>query len=145
MLLIKIIHLIIVISILIIPFLKKKKYNIIKFGYLFSIPLLWSHWFFLQEYCSLTVIDNYLSGKDPFKGNSFITQILKPIFLLPKNSNYYVGKLIWFITILLWCKIIYYFIKNDFKELKIIFKRPNIQKAILDIKIIKNKLKKMFN
>ena len=86
------------------------------------MPVMWAHWYLLYGFCSLTLLENYLSGRDPFHGNGFVNKLLKPMFLFPNNKPYIINISIWIISILLWLKVIYDFVKDDYKELKFLKK-----------------------
>ena len=110
--LIKIIHFLIIILILIIPFLNTKKNIIVKTLYAIIIPTIWIHWYLSMGFCSLTFLDNYISGRNLYHGNGYVNQLLEPIFLFPKNKPYIINNLIWIISILLWIKVVHDIIKN---------------------------------
>jgi len=119
---INIIHLFIIIIALIIPFLNTKKYILIKSYYLIVIPVIWAHWYLSMGYCSLTMLDNYLNGRNLLHGNGFVNKLLEPIFLFPKNKPYLINNIIWVTSILLWLKIVYDFIKDDYYNSKYLIK-----------------------
>tara|TARA_Y100000593_G_C4297764_1_gene331578 strand:- start:1272 stop:1673 length:402 start_codon:yes stop_codon:yes gene_type:complete len=119
---INIIHLFIIIIALIIPFLNTKKYILIKSYYLIVIPVIWAHWYLSMGYCSLTMLDNYINGRNLLHGNGFVNKLLEPIFLFPKNKPYLINNIIWITSILLWLKIVYDFIKDDYYNFKYLIK-----------------------
>ena len=105
-LIIKLLHLIIILLTLIVPFLSSK-YLLLKLMYIFYIPILWFHWYLSNGLCSLTVLDNYLNNRDLFNGKGFISKIIEPIYLFPNDKEYIINKIIWITTIILWIKTIY--------------------------------------
>ena len=122
--LIKIIHLLVIILIVGIPFLNTHKYYIVKLGYIIIIPNIWIHWYLGSGLCILTVIDNYISGRDLHDGDGFVNRILEPIFLFTKNKPFIINILLWIITGLLWIKVIYdIFNAKETKELYFFIKK----------------------
>ena len=105
-LIVKLIHLLVIIFTITVPFLSKK-YILLKFMYIFYIPILMFHWYIGNGMCSLTLLDNYLNGRDLFKGKGFISSIIEPIYLFPNGKEYILNRIIWIVTILLWFKALY--------------------------------------
>lgn len=115
---IKIFHFLIILLIVIVPFINTKKYIVLKAYYLVLIPAIWIHWYLSFGYCSLTLLDNYLSGKDLYSTDGFVNKLLEPIFLFPKDKPFIINNVIWVVSITLWFKVLYDFLKNDYENLK---------------------------
>lgn len=103
---VKLLHSIVILLTLIVPFLSNQ-YILFKIMYVIYIPFLWLQWYLSKGLCSLTVLDNYINGRDLFNGKGFISSIIEPIFLFPNNKDYIINKIIWITTIVLWIKTIY--------------------------------------
>ena len=103
---IKLLHLIVILLTIAVPFLPNE-YILLKVMYIFYIPFLCSHWYLSNGMCSLTVLDNYINGRDLFNGKGFISSIIEPIYLFPNNQEHIISCIIWITTILLWLKAIY--------------------------------------
>ena len=105
-LIVKLIHLIVIILTISVPFLSQK-YILLKIMFLFYMPILWFHWYIGNGLCSLTILDNYLNGRHLFEGKGFISKIIEPVYLFPNNKEYILNRIIWIVSILLWIKVIY--------------------------------------
>lgn len=105
---IDLIHLLIILFITLIPFIKTDKNNIkFKYLYIFLIPIMWLHWYLCFGHCALTVFDNWINGRDLFSGDGFIYRALTDIFLITKSNYCLINYMIWIISISLWLKVVY--------------------------------------
>ena len=140
----ELIHFIVFLAIISVPFIKIRKNHTkqriivlrLKIVYLILIPFIWLHWYYRYDHCSFTIIENFLAGKNIRDSNLLLSRILKPIFNLHKNSSNFEGMTLWGITIFLWLKILIDFIKNDYKNFKLLLKDPVYNKIINSFKIL---------
>jgi hypothetical protein len=112
--LIKIIHLILFLLIVVVPFTNKVP---LLFMYSFCIPFLLSHWGLNNDVCSLTVAEEILTKKiyGEYDESECITcQIIKPVYKLVETKEQFSG-IIWTITLILWMIVmfkLYYMVQN---------------------------------
>ena len=104
---VRIIHIIVVILILYIPFTKNEKY--LDF-YIIVVPFLFFHWAVNDDTCVLTVIERRLRNADK-KEDTFLHQIISPIYKLPNHQLGILSK-----TIVL---CLYYYVLLKTKKVKI--------------------------
>ena len=124
---IDLIHFIIILFIILIPFLNNKKWIEIKILYLFIIPIMWLHWYMCFGHCALTLLDNYLNNRDLFSNEGFVYNFLDKIFSLTNSDIKTINYLIWLCSILLWIKV-YYDTKLNIKKKIINFIKKTYKK-----------------
>lgn len=107
MILIKLIHCVVIIIILYIPF-SSNQYLLELYSIL--IPFIVLHWLLNNNICCLTLLESYLTGKEYSK--TFIGRIIEPIYSI-NNTKIYI------ITFLLYGYALYQLKESPFK----IFKR----------------------
>lgn len=83
------IHVFIVILVAGVPFLGNQKMLAL---YKLLVPFLFFHWATNNDTCALTTLEQYLRGCD--KKESFLQQILGPIYILPMDSIGHLSKLV---------------------------------------------------
>ena len=142
MFIINFLHFLISSAIVVFPFIDNRKYHKTKLAHLILIPIVWIHWILKFDNCFILMIDNYLYGEDPLRGNSFFSSIVKPIFSAGYKTNIYFSSFLFIVTITLWLKILYYFCKNNFEEFKILFDKKKLNKKFNKVRMV---FKKKYN
>ena len=107
---IKILHLLLILWIIFVPFLniKNKSYFKMIETHSFVLPFLLFHWY-TNDTCLLTEIEKKITGKSD--STTFIGRIIKPIYNITNKE-------IHIITVLLWCISMYKLTKinHTFKQ-----------------------------
>ena len=93
------IHLLIVLSVIFIPFFGNEK--LLK-TYIIIVPFLFFHWATNNDTCFLTVLESNLRGLD--KKDTFFQRIMEPIYIVPNDA---IGMASKFITMFLYYICLY--------------------------------------
>lgn len=108
-----IIHLLLTLSIILIPFIDVCVYDCEKYvTYIFVIlAAIMIHWITNDNTCFLTILESRLTDKD--KSETFVGKLVDPIYKLPDNFTWIITIIIFiFVTILLRNKYSFSFFKK---------------------------------
>ena len=95
---IKILHLLLILWIVFVPFLNINNKSYLKMieTHSYVIPFLLFHWY-TNDTCLLTEIEKKLTGKS--ENETFIGRIIKPIYNVTNKEIHIITILLWFISI----------------------------------------------
>ena len=99
--LIQFIHLLIMLYIIIAPF-TSSCYHLILHSII--VPFLILHWKTNNDMCILTLIEQWMTGKED-SGETFVGRIVKPVYTITNKDIYMIVTTLWFITVY---KLLYY-------------------------------------